>query len=463
MDTFREGCQQLGVLLAECGFDLVVASEAEITADPWVTRGFVEGPGGGRRTVFVVQYNGQYGYQSAASCPWLDWRRIAAEDSAFSAVGLADVVILLGGGAGTKGAYHLSVAQGKPVIPIGSFGGEAEYSLRTAPGVDADERDALARDWGPAVLEAVRRRLQVQVETFRHVRQRADLAIITALHDSELRYLFYATGSGPKQNENLWHSFHVSADPTRYYSNIYKSKRGATIEVVAASQNTMGMAAAAALAAKMILTFKPRLVAMVGIAAGVSSGQQNFGDILAADRTFDYSAGKIIKVVPNSRGKGTKNGKRNGGGQTAVRFKPDTPTREIKSRITGILKEWQATPKLELSAIRQAYLADPHPGQALRLHVGPIATGPWVVENPGIIEDARTRIRKTIGLEMESYGVHTACAETTDPATPFLCVKSICDFATPERAPENFPFAAFTAAKFCEVFVSTEWESLMGA
>jgi nucleoside phosphorylase len=55
----------------------------------------------------------------------------------------------------------------------------------------------------------------------------------------------------------------------------------------------MGMPASAVLATKMIRRFHPKLVAMVGIAAGAKSEKQGFGDVLAPDSTFDYGAGKL--------------------------------------------------------------------------------------------------------------------------------------------------------------------------
>lgn len=62
----------------------------------------------------------------------------------------------------------------------------------------------------------------------------------------------------------------------------------------------MGMPAAASLAMKMIMTFRPAFVGMVGVAAGVK-GRTNFGDVIAADPTWDYGSGKHAVPIKMSR------------------------------------------------------------------------------------------------------------------------------------------------------------------
>jgi nucleoside phosphorylase len=86
----------------------------------------------------------------------------------------------------------------------------------------------------------------------------------------------------------------TSLDPQTYYQTTYTTAKGRALRVVAAAPNHMGMPASAVLATKMIIRFRPKLVAMVGIAAGVKkNAERGFGDILAAEHTFDYGSGKM--------------------------------------------------------------------------------------------------------------------------------------------------------------------------
>ncbi len=65
------------------------------------------------------------------------------------------------------------------------------------------------------------------------------------------------------------------------------------LHIVAAVQNDMGMVPAAILATKTVRAWRPKLVAMVGICAGVR-GRVNLGDIIIGKQVFDYGSGKLV-------------------------------------------------------------------------------------------------------------------------------------------------------------------------
>lgn len=83
----------------------------------------------------------------------------------------------------------------------------------------------------------------------------ADIVIICALPDPELDKVKKAGG-------HAWTELPVmSTDPHSYYTTSYTTVKGAHLQVVAAAPNHMGMPASAVLATKMIIRFRPRLVA----------------------------------------------------------------------------------------------------------------------------------------------------------------------------------------------------------
>jgi len=72
---------------------------------------------------------------------------------------------------------------------------------------------------------------------------------------------------------------------------------GKTYSLVHAKISEMGMTAAAATAMKLIYTFRPRYIIMVGIAAGISRSdleEQMYGDVIVPDVVWNYSAGKFV-------------------------------------------------------------------------------------------------------------------------------------------------------------------------
>ena len=110
-----------------------------------------------------------------------------------------------------------------------------------------------------------------------------DIGIVTALHQPELQSVLDLPAN--------WIDAKQLNDPTMYYRGQF-TKDGKTLSVVAASAHQMGMAAAAVLALKLSLSFRPRFVVMTGIAAGVKEGAAKLGDILVADQSWDYESGK---------------------------------------------------------------------------------------------------------------------------------------------------------------------------
>jgi nucleoside phosphorylase len=202
----------------------------------------------------------------------------------------------------------------------------------------------------------------------------------------------------------------------------------------------MGMPASAALATKMVQRFRPRLVAMVGIAAGVDPAKQGFGDILAPATTFDYGAGKLS----------VEGGK--------LHLHPDSNPLHIAHILEVRLQEW-ALDEERLAAIRRQW-PGAKPSTVLKLHVGPLGSGAAVVAARETVDATKEHWRKLIGLEMEAYGVHHACNTVVHPPPMFLCLKSICDYAGPDKNDQWQDYAAFTAAQLCHAFLTEEWDRL---
>jgi sugar/nucleoside kinase (ribokinase family)/nucleoside phosphorylase len=264
-----------------------------------------------------------------------------------------------------------------------------------------------------------------------------DVVVVCALHDPELRAL---RGAGDWEERSA-----ERVDPTSYLKTTYQTKRGASVKIIAAAQSQMGMPASASLATKMIYRFRPKLVVMVGIAAGIRKDEQGFGDILAATQTVDYSAGKE---------KATSGG---------LEFAPDPMPLPLAERVVQRLRLWRERAS-ELDAIRARWAAGNAPATALKLHVGPLASGPRVLASEeGLKHKTVTEIeghyRKLMGVEMEAHGVHLAC-QMVSPQPLFLCLKSACDFI--EGKHDDYqPYAAYTSAQFFHRFIVDEWETLV--
>ena len=114
--------------------------------------------------------------------------------------------------------------------------------------------DASSVDW----RKAIRSQVQQVAAALADVKHLSSLCIMTALHKVELEAVLELPGE--------WERLAIADDPTNYYRGRFV-RDGKTLQVVAAAATEMGMPAAAALAMKMIFRFRPRVLAMAGIAA----------------------------------------------------------------------------------------------------------------------------------------------------------------------------------------------------
>ncbi len=258
-----------------------------------------------------------------------------------------------------------------------------------------------------------------------------DVAIVCALHEPELTSVL---------SIGRWSQVPaLVGDPQTYYSSVWRAKEGQNIRVVVAAPNYMGLTASGVLASKIVWRFRPRLLAIVGIAAGARSDKQGFGDILAPDQTFDYGSGKTTLVGRKSK------------------VLPNPNPLQINAKLHGRLKEWQRE-RTSLDNIVKMWRAEV-PLTRLQLHIGPLFSSPTVLDNTQSIDEAMSHWRKLIGIEMEAHAVHRACHDTIEPAPMFLCLKSICDFA--EGKDDKWQhYAAYTSARLLYKFLVAEWPRL---
>ena len=195
--------------------------------------------------------------------------------------------------------------------------------------------------------------------------------------------------------------------------------------LVHAKISEMGMTAAAATAMKVIYTFRPRYLIMVGIAAGVVQAEfeeQMYGDVIVPDIVWNYSAGKFVspdkaEIVYGNLG-----------------FLPRSSSEKIPEEIIPYL--------------RKAAASEENP---CHVYIGPMACGSTVVASRELLEkQVYTQYRHTAGLDMESYAVVYAANHASDPKPTPIIVKSVCDFADSRKSDDYQRFAAYSSCEFAK-------------
>lgn len=276
-------------------------------------------------------------------------------------------------------------------------------------------------------------RLSLSVESDAHAFE-TDIGIICALEHPELAAVIKTLG-GP----SAW----KEAGNTRF-AHVYRETEFATtagkrLSVVATTSTSMGLTAAAIATTQLVLQFRPKIVVMIGIAAGTRSSNKQFGDVLVADPSVDYNSGKVVVA----------------GGIRA--FLPDPYPIGLYPRLRSVLHKYHGNHPV-FTNIRKRWNGSLPPG-ANHLHVGPLGAADQVIDDATRIEEIQKNWRKLIGVEMETYGVYRACEEAPEPKPRFVSFKAVCDFAA-EKTDSWQDYAAFVAAEFAVEFLKTEWETL---
>ena len=311
--------------------------------------------------------------------------------------------------------------------PTSLFGAIVSILEGESPSTDVDPLPRM-------VSTPVRSRVTEQGAPMPAVTEKSfDVAILCAVQD-ELEKV-----KEPRRGH--WKQLPASEDdPGSYEETEYITTGGKRLGVVAAASTQMGMPASAVLATKMIRRFRPRLVAMVGIAGGAKREKQNYGDVLVPNRTFDYNAGKL-----------TMHG-------DELHFEPDYDPIRTSERLRGRLDYWSKNQRAVLDDIGNGWAVSKQRTR-IDLHIGPLGSGPWVLDAKKPMLDVIEHWRKLIGVEMEAYGVHLACQNARLPQPEFFCMKSISDFAAGKND-EWRDYAAYTAAQLCYRFLIEEWENI---
>lgn len=259
----------------------------------------------------------------------------------------------------------------------------------------------------------------------------ADIGILTVIAP-ELDAVRRALGlrREPKERANdtvYWRGTVTSALQRRNHS------------VVLAAIGTAGNARAAAVATQMIAKYSPRVVFLVGIAAGMR-GKVKIGEVVLPDRVVGYESAAL---VTGGKRKGTVQPRpeiseiSHGNQQDIVNYSPNLVNIEqlftqmggkTPHASRGNRKEWRE-----------------HVAQHIMVRSGiAIASGEKLLRDPNILIGLRRTIHGKIEAgEMEAAGLVHACKVSE---TPWFIIRGISDFGDDFKSDDFHLFASHTAA-----------------
>jgi nucleoside phosphorylase/CheY-like chemotaxis protein len=249
-----------------------------------------------------------------------------------------------------------------------------------------------------------------------------DVAILTALDDELGGVLRIPLG---------WQEYRPKGDGTIYHE--------ATINIadkpfrlVATTASRMGMAATAALATKVIDIYRPRYLAMAGITGGIR-GRVQLGDILIADPSWDWGAGKY--EVVDGKPRFAANAEQ-------LRLSPDIRSRLCQASLNESL----------LGSIRSCFPGN-KPSHPICCHVEAVASGASVLGDEAVVEKIKARHRKLHGVEMEVFGLMMAAETCSQPRPIAFAAKAVSDFADTTKDDDFRSYAIHASAHFVIEFI----------
>jgi nucleoside phosphorylase/CheY-like chemotaxis protein len=276
--------------------------------------------------------------------------------------------------------------------------------------------DEYSDEWTRKVGRLAKYLLGVSSGTEGHV-YRCDLCVITALAEPEFRAVL-----------NLPWNWRET-DPIDSCTIPVEGRidlSGKSLSVIAATPNRAGMTASTVLASKLLQVFRPRVLALTGICAGVR-GKTNIGDVVLGSPAWDWQRGKVES--------------RNGKNRVLIEPIQIPVPNYVDVEFHRVAKDMTA-----IGEISKGWMAE-LPQTPLKLRLGPIATGGLVIATAGGMEVIRGQHRNLMAVDMETFGVYGAATLGPDPRPTYLSVKGVSDFGDDEKDDRWQPYAAYASAR----------------
>ncbi|MBU8879231.1 hypothetical protein BGM26_09575 [Bacillus sp. FJAT-29790] len=251
-----------------------------------------------------------------------------------------------------------------------------------------------------------------------------DLGIICAL-ESELSVLF-SLGWDLVSERN-------HTDSSVFFFKSKLDVDGEEIKIICNTPDHMGTTDTAIVTSKMIDYYKPKVIVMFGITAGIEN-QVNLGDIIFASTCYSHETGKYIEE----------------NGETV--FLPTTSHVNASSNLVSIAKEMKFENEI-FSKFYCSYTGN-KPNNPPSIHIGPMSSGNAVIANDKILKGLIRNERKLLGVDMEIYGLYRACYLSKHPVPKFIAFKIVSDFADNNKNDDYHQYCKYMNGQIINYLIS---------
>lgn len=254
-----------------------------------------------------------------------------------------------------------------------------------------------------------------------------DIGIVTALEHTELEAVLKLDCNWRK----------LTVDGFLYHLGEIQLTPESKVTVVSTASERMGVASASEMTARVCSQFRPKIMLMTGICAGIR-GKVELGDLIVADYSWDWGAGKFDED-----------------GDGNLLFSPDPHQIPLDAQLRKQAKSYTTNCDFMYEANKS--FGDKTKKRVPEVHLAPMACGSQVLANESKVEEIKGVSRKLLAIEMESYGFLNVC--NSMGILGMVC-KSVCDFADREKDDGSQEYAAHVSAVFAYNFVKEQYSTM---
>lgn len=263
-------------------------------------------------------------------------------------------------------------------------------------------------DWKGVLQQFVQRLLRTENENESFI---YDVVVLNALRKPELEAV-YKSWPLELSDEKLVGS---NINCKTGYLNINNK----VLKIACAHLNQMGPIAATHSTEVVLRQFRPRVLIMTGICGGFSD-VVSVGDVVVADKSWDWQAGKWTE------------------GES---LQSASDPKEADYELVALAKTIDA----DMESFYQQY-PEYKPRNYPKLIPAPMVSGSSVVASADIQKVFRGQHRKMAAIDMECYGVYYSCANHSGQATKVICIKSVSDLADRAKDDDFHKYCSFISA-----------------
>lgn len=196
-------------------------------------------------------------------------------------------------------------------------------------------------------------------------------------------------------------------DSTLYYTGQVESKKG-NCSVIVPYPIAMGIEGSVCNTTKIINSFHPKYLFMVGVCAG-NKNVTKIGDIIIAEKSINYN--NVVEI-------------NKAGGITQKKYmqSADSINKNLKAKLSRFFT------KDKLNLIKQSDSDKTLYDNNINKHIGLMVTGSSLVRSDEKIKEINDSYHDVKGMDMETNGFYFTASHSSNTIPKFVSIKGVSDF-----------------------------------